>query len=177
MQLQWVDWIIIAIVGLSALTGLFRGFIKELIALGVWVVGVWAGYKYSQSLNPWLQPYIQDQSIRTIIAFAVILLGVLISGGIINLLLGLILRSTGLGSMDTILGVVFGFIRGVFIVALIIAVMNMTSLPYQQYVRSSTFYPELAPLVDWISGYLPQLINKVKSADKTAGFIDIAFDP
>jgi membrane protein required for colicin V production len=177
MQIDWVDLVIIVIVGLSAVTGLFRGLIKEFIALGIWVLAIWAGYKYSQNLTPWLQHYIHDKSIQTMVAFIIILLGVLISGGIINALLGLILRSTGLGSMDKILGAAFGFARGVFIVALIMAVMNATSMPYQQYVHSSKFYPALSPLVQWISGYFPQIINKVKSADKSGGLIDIAFDP
>lgn len=177
MQIDWVDLIVIIIVGLSAITGLFRGFIKEFIALGIWVLAIWAGYKYSQNLTPWLQHYIQDKSIQTLVAFIIILFGVLISGGIINALLGFILKSTGLGSMDKILGAAFGFARGLFIVALIMAVINATSLPYKQYVSNSKFYPALAPLVQWISGYFPQLINKVKSVDKSEGLIDIAFDP
>lgn len=35
MQLQWVDIAIVAIIALSVLTGLFRGFVKELVALCV----------------------------------------------------------------------------------------------------------------------------------------------
>lgn len=176
-QLQWVDLIIVAIIGLSALTGLFRGFIKELIAIGIWVLAIWAGYKYSQNLLPWLQPYIQDKSVCTVIAFVIILLGVLIAGGIINALLGLILRGTGLGGMDKILGMIFGFVRGVFIVSLIIAILSMTSFPYQQYLQGSRLYPQLLPVIKWISGYLPHLINQVKLADKIPSLIDIVPEP
>jgi membrane protein required for colicin V production len=59
MQLQWVDIAIISVIGLSVLTGLFRGFVKELVALCVWVLAIWLGINYSQSLDPWLQSYIQ----------------------------------------------------------------------------------------------------------------------
>lgn len=172
MQFQWVDLIIVAVIGLSALTGLFRGFIKELIALVVWVVAIWVGYNYTHSLDPWLQPYIMDKSVRSIIAFLIILVGVLIAGGIVNAILSRIITGTGLGGMDKILGMVFGFARGAFIVALIIAILAMTSLPYQQYMQGSRLYPQLIPVVNWISGYLPQLINKVKSVDRSA-LIDI----
>lgn len=173
MQLQWADILILVIIGLSALTGLFRGLIKEFIALAIWIVAIWAAYKYSGSLDPWLQGYIQDKSARTILAFVLILLGVLISGGVINAVLGLVLKGTGLGGTDKILGAVFGFARGVFIVSLIMAIISMTSLPYHQYIQSSRFYPELAPVVNWISGYLPKIINQVKLADKTSNLIDI----
>ncbi|MGM9453666.1 CvpA family protein [Legionella bozemanae] len=180
MQFQWVDLIFIIIIGLSSITGLLRGFIKEAIALGVWILAVWAGYNYSGSLNPYLQPYIQDQSIRTIIGFIIVVLGVLIAGGIANAILGLFLRGSGLGAMDKVLGGIFGFARGVFILSLIFAILSMTSLPYQQYVQSSRVYNQLLPVINWISGSLPGLINKAKqtvSANESFNFIDITPDP
>jgi membrane protein required for colicin V production len=174
MQFQWVDLIFIVIIGLSSITGLFRGFIKEFIALGIWILGIWAGYNYSQSLNPWLQPYIQDQSIRTIIAFVVILLGVLIGGGIFNALLGLFLRGSGLGAMDKVLGACFGFARGVFILSLVLSILSMTSLPYQSYLSGSSVYPQLLPVVNWVSGYIPKLVNQMKTAKNSPfNLIDI----
>ncbi|KTD73528.1 CvpA family protein [Legionella tucsonensis] len=179
MQFQWVDLIFIIIIGLSSITGLLRGFIKEFIALGVWILAVWAGYNYSGSLNPYLQPYIQDQSIRTIAGFIVVVLGVLIAGGIGNAILGLFLRGSGLGAMDKVLGGAFGFARGVFILSLIFAILSMTSLPYQQYVQSSRVYNQLLPVINWISSSLPGLINKAKqtvSVNESFNFIDITPD-
>ncbi|KTD41548.1 CvpA family protein [Legionella parisiensis] len=179
MQFQWVDLIFIIIIGLSSITGLLRGFIKEAIALGVWILAVWAGYHYSGSLNPYLQPYIQDQSIRTIIGFVIVVLGVLIAGGIANAILGLFLRGSGLGAMDKVLGGIFGFSRGVFILSLIFSILSMTSLPYQQYVQGSRVYNQLLPVISWISGSLPGLINKAKqtvSANESFNFIDITPD-
>ncbi|MCE0723496.1 MULTISPECIES: CvpA family protein [Legionella] len=179
MQFQWVDLIFIVIIGLSSITGLLRGFIKEFIALGVWILAVWVGYNYSGALNPYLQPYIQDQSIRTILGFIIVVLGVLIAGGIANAILGLFLRGSGLGAMDKVLGGIFGFARGVFILSLIFAILSMTSLPYQQYVQSSRIYNQLVPVINWISGSLPGLINKAKqtvSANESFNFIDISPD-
>jgi membrane protein required for colicin V production len=176
MQYQWVDIILIIVIGLSTITGLLRGFVKEFIALGVWILAVWAGYNYSGSLNPYLQPYIQDQSVRTIVGFIVVVLGVLIAGGIANMILGLFLKGSGLGAMDKVLGGMFGFGRGVFILSLIFAVLSMTSLPYQQYVQGSRVYAQLQPVISWVSGYLPGLLNRVKNvtaANKSFNLIDI----
>lgn len=172
MQLQWIDLVIIAVIGLSALTGLFRGVVKEVIALGIWILAIWLGYNYSQSLDPWLQSYIQEKSARTVVAFLIILFGTLLAGGIVNTILSFMLKSTGLSGMDKILGMVFGFARGVFIVALILAAVKMTSLPYQQYVQNSKVIAQLNPVVNWISGYLPVFIERVKSVDKVVNIID-----
>ncbi|MCW8410378.1 CvpA family protein [Legionella sp. PATHC035] len=176
MQAQWVDIILIIVIGLSTITGLLRGFIKEFIALGVWVLAIWAGYNYSNALNPYLQPYIQDPSIRSMAGFVIIVLGVLITGGITNAILGLFLRGSGLGAMDKVLGGMFGFGRGVLILSLVFAVLSMTSLPYHQYVQTSRVYNQLLPVINWVSGYLPGLINKAKqtvSVNESFKLIDI----
>lgn len=112
MQAQWIDIILFIVIGLSTITGLLRGFIKEFIALGIWILAIWAGYNYSNALNPYLQPYIQDQSLRTLAGFVVIVLGVLITGGIANAILGLFLRGSGLGAMDKVLGGFLGLPAG-----------------------------------------------------------------
>jgi membrane protein required for colicin V production len=165
MQLQWVDLVVIGIIGLSAFTGLFRGVIKEVIALGVWVVGLWVGYHYTDSLTPWVAQYVQNSTAQTAIAFVIILIGVLIAGSVLNYTLSLLLKSTGLSSIDKLLGMCFGFIRGGFIVSLILAILSMTSLPYQQYVNNSMICNQLRPVVNWISSYIPMVLNQIKSVD------------
>jgi membrane protein required for colicin V production len=162
----WVDLAIIAIIGLSVLTGLIRGFVKELIALAVWILAFWLAFHYAPSLDPWLQKYIQDKTARLITGFILILIGTLIAGGIVNALLSVILKRSGLSGTDRILGMVFGFIRGVFIVALIMVVVQMTSLPYKEYEKNSKLYSEFNPLVAWITASMPDVIKKVKLFEK-----------
>lgn len=179
MQFQWVDIIFIIIIGLSSITGLLRGFVKEFIAIGVWILAVWAGYNYSGSVTPYIQPYIQNPSILSIVSFMVVVLGVLIAGGIANFVIGLFLKGSGLGAMDKVLGGIFGFGRGVFILSLIFAILSMTSLPYQQYVQGSRVYNQLTPVINWISGYLPGLLNQAKQMaanNKSFNLIDITPD-
>lgn len=166
MQLHWVDLVIVGIIALSVLTGLIRGFVKELIALLVWILAIWIAFNYSQSLDPWLQKYIQDKTARTVTGFILILVATLIAGGIVNALLSFILKKSGLSGTDRILGMGFGFIRGVFIVALIMVVIKMTSMPYEQYASNSRLYAKFDPAVNWLYGLMPEFIKKVKVFDK-----------
>jgi len=172
MELQWVDLAIISAIGLSVLTGLFRGFVKELVALCVWILAIWLGYHYSESLDPWLQSYIQEKSARTAVAFVLILFATLLVGGIVNTILSFILKRAGLSGTDRTLGMVFGFFRGVFIVALLMVAVKMTSLPYQKYSQESKLYARFDPLVDWMYGRVPEFIKQVQTVDKGEGFID-----
>ncbi|TAL61871.1 MAG: CvpA family protein [Legionella sp.] len=172
MQLQWVDLGIITIIGLSVLTGLFRGFVKELVALCVWILAIWLGYHYSQSLDPWLQSYIQEKSARTAVAFVIILFATLLAGGVINAMLSFILKRAGLSGTDRTLGMGFGFVRGVFIVALLMVAVKMTSLPYEKYSQSSQLYARFDPLVAWLYGQMPEFVKQVKAVDKTEHLIE-----
>jgi membrane protein required for colicin V production len=172
MQLQWVDIAIVVVIGLSVLTGLFRGFVKELVALCVWILAIWLAFNYSQSLDPWLSSYIKEASARTAIGFIIILFATLLVGGLINALLSFILKRTGLSGTDKTLGMLFGFIRGVFIIALIMLAVRMTSLPYQQYSKDSMLYARFDPVVDLLYAHLPEFIKQMKAVDKTENIID-----
>lgn len=165
MQAHWIDFSIILIIALSILTGLFRGFVKELVALSVWALAVWLAWNYCSPAAVWFEPYIQDNSMRTAIAFLIILLTTLILGGVINAILGYILKRTGLSGTDRSLGLVFGFVRGVCLVAILMVGVKMTSLPYENYAKTSLLYAKFDPLVAKFQGYLPSFIHQVKTAD------------
>lgn len=166
MSWHWIDYVIIAVVGLSVITGLFRGFVKELIALCVWILAIWLAFTYSPILDPWLQSYVHDKTARTVVAFVAILLATIILGGIVNALLSFILHRSGLSGTDRLLGMGFGFVRGVFIVALLMLVVKLTSFPQEEFTKKSFLYPKFDPLVNWLEGRTPELIKKVNVLDK-----------
>lgn len=172
MQLYWVDIAISTVIGLSVLTGVFRGFVKELVALCAWILAIWFGFKYSQVLDPWLQSYIHEQSVRTAAAFIIILFAILFAGGVVNATLSFILKRAGLSGTDRTLGMGFGFVRGVFIVALLMVAVKMTSLPYQHYAEESKLYARFDPVVKVIYGHLPEFIKQVKTVDNNENVID-----
>lgn len=167
MMFHTIDYIILGVIGLSVLTGLFRGFVKELIALCVWILAIWLGFKYSHALGPWLKPYIDDDAVRTAVGFIAILLSTLLVGAIINALLSFVLHRSGLSGTDRVLGMVFGLVRGVFIVALVMVVLNMTSLGKKEdFTHKSVLYAEFDPLVNWLSSFTPEFLQHAKVFDK-----------
>lgn len=172
MPTYWVDLIILAIIGLSIITGLIRGFVKELIGLCIWVLALWLAYNYYGALDPLLSKYIADHNIRMIAGFVSILLVILISGGLTNALLGYILKRSGLSSTDRILGMAFGFLRGVFVVALIMVVVKITSLPEAEYMSNSRLYAKFDPVVAWLYAKVPMFIRQAQAFDKEHSLVD-----
>lgn len=165
--LHWVDYVIIAIIGLSVITGLFRGFVKELVALGVWALAIWLAITYSQTVAVLIEPYIHDKSARAVAAFVGTLIATLLAGGLLNALLSFILQRSGLSGTDRVLGMGFGLVRGIFIVGLLMLVVKMTSLPYDEYRSKSSLYAQFDPLVSWLYGYTPEFIKQMKVFDSS----------
>lgn len=162
MHFHWIDYLIIGIIGLSMLTGLFRGFVKELVALMVWVITVWVGCNYSQLLAKYYEPYLHNQTVRIVAAFISIFLVVLVLGGLANWLINYLLKRSGLNGTDRFLGMSFGLARGVFIVTLLILVVEMTSIPHQEYSRQSYLYSKFSPLVSLLYTHMPDFIKHMQ---------------
>ena len=162
----WVDGVIIGILALSVVTGLVRGFVKELVAMCIWVMAIWFAYHYYRVVAVWLTPYIHDNTAQSVAGFVLIMLGTVIVGSLVNALLSFILHSTGLTGTDRLLGMGFGLVRGVFIVALLILSVRMTSLiPAGEYTRQSYLYAKFDPIVNWLYGLTPDLIKQMRVID------------
>lgn len=157
-----VDIAILLLIGISVLTGLIRGFFKEIIALGIWILGFWLAYQYTSSAEVFLHPYMHDSTIRKISAFMLLVFATVIVGGILNALLSFILKRTGLSGTDCLLGACFGFVRGIFVVSLLITVMQMTSLSQDKIFKSSLLYARFSPVVTWFQARLPRVITQME---------------
>lgn len=172
MSFHWLDYVTMGIIGLSIVTGLFRGFVKELVALCVWVLAIWLAFNYTPLISPYFINYVHDKTARTVVSFIIILLSTIIAGGLFNALLSFILSRSGLTGMDRILGMAFGFVRGVFIVTLLIFVGKMTAIPEKEISEQSCLYAQFNPLVNKLSGYMPVLMKQVSALEKNDPIID-----
>jgi membrane protein required for colicin V production len=166
MSMNWIDISIITVVSISILTGLFRGFVKEAIALCTWIIAIWLAFQYTEVLDVYLKSYLQDETIRNIASFMLILIATLLLGSIVNAILSFILRKAGLGGTDRLLGMGFGLIRGVLIVSLIMLGIKMSSLPYQKYRTESKLYASLDPIVNTLYQHMPEFIKKIAEFEK-----------
>lgn len=164
--LHWIDYVIIGVIVLSALTGFVRGFIKEIIALGVWVAAVWVAFMYAKPVAVWLGAYIQDRSIQVILAYVVLIIGTIVVGGLLNAMLSFILHHSGLSGTDRLLGVAFGAVRGIFVIALIMVVVKLSAFPEDEYRKKSCLYSYFDPLVNWMYQYTPNLLKRADELEQ-----------
>lgn len=151
----WIDYVILGVVGLSALISVVRGFIKEALSLLGWIAAIWIGLAFSEDIGALLADNISVPSVRIALAFFALFIATLFVAGLIIYLVGLLVQKTGLSGTDRMLGVIFGVARGVLIVGILVLLAGLTPLPNDPWWRESILVPHFERLAVEIRGLLP----------------------
>ncbi|MDE2196426.1 MAG: CvpA family protein [Gammaproteobacteria bacterium] len=152
--MSWVDYIILAIIVASALIGLFRGFLRETVSLLTWIVGFWVALRFARQLGNAFG-FIHNPSARVIIGFVLLFILILILGTVVNYFIGKLVKKTGAGTADRALGVLFGLVRGVVVVAVLALLAGFTLLPRNPAWHESRLVPYAESVAGWIRYWLP----------------------
>lgn len=129
LQLGWVDIALLAVFLLSALVGLWRGFVFEIVSLLGWVVA----FILANTLGPLLADYLPASEShgaqwRLWIAYGLVFLLVLVMCTLFARMLRALIAATPLSFIDHLLGGAFGVVRGAVI--LVAVGMLVTLSPY-----------------------------------------------
>ena len=154
--MNWIDLVIIALIAVSGVISLFRGFLRETFSLATWIVGVWVGIRFAADVAVILPDAVPDETVRLAIGFAVLFIAVLIVGGLLGVLAGKLVKGTGLTGTDRALGVIFGALRGVVLVAMLVFLASLTLMPEEGWWERSMLIPHFERVVDWMLGLLPE---------------------
>jgi membrane protein required for colicin V production len=149
-MLTELDWVIIAVVALSSLVSLFRGFVKEALSLVAWIAAFAVALVFSGHLSVLVEGAIEHPGFRYLVAFGVLFLVSLVLGALLSRLVSSIVKQSVLSGLDRLLGVVFGFARGV-VILLVLLVFVVPLLQVEQYSwwTNSVLVPELRMLEGW----------------------------
>lgn len=161
---NWVDYIILVIMGLSTLVGVFRGFIKEAISLLIWVAAIFIAIKFFPSIGQYIHHHAIDSIIiSNVIAFAGLFFITLLLGLIVSIVISLLIEKTGLSATDRLLGIVFGLVRGVLLVAILLMFVNLSSFHEVSSIKKSKLARTFLPVSDWLSKFLPKGLDYAMS--------------
>ena len=87
MAFTWVDWCIVAIICVSCLISLQRGFVKEALSLLTWIVAGVVAWMFGGALAEHLTDFIELPSLRVIAACAILFIATLALGALVNYLI------------------------------------------------------------------------------------------
>jgi membrane protein required for colicin V production len=151
----WVDYVIAVLLGLPALRGLFRGLLKELFALGSWLLAIVIGLQYNAEVAFLLQNTIVNPTNRVASAFGVLVAVTLLFAALINFLLSELIYKSGLGLLNRGFGFCFGFIKGSVLVLILIFLSGLSAIPEDPWWKQSLLIPPFQSLAIWLKEYIP----------------------
>ncbi len=122
--MNWFDGTAIAVLAISAGFAFFKGFVREIASLAGLIIGSILAFRFFRNGADLLKPWIQTANIRSITAFFVIFLTVILIAAVVSYLLKRLFDSAGLTFYDRFLGLLFGLLRGVVIVYVFIVVLQ-----------------------------------------------------
>ena len=150
-----IDIGIIALVFLSSVIGIFRGFVREVLSLVAWVAAFYIAFRFHGQLAQHLSS-LEPESLRNGAAFLGVFFIVLVGFSLFNYVVAKLVDSTGLSGTDRLLGVIFGVARGVAIVLVLVVLAGLTPLPDSKPWQKSSLIPHLQKAGQWVKGYLPE---------------------
>lgn len=158
--MNWADWIIVAIIGISCLISIKRGFVKEAISLAIWALAFFVAVAFDDRLAVLFQGSIESASLRFVLAFGLLFVATLVVGAMFNYLLGELVKITGLSGTDRLLGMVFGLARGLIVImALLITLPMVVPVNQDLWWNQSVLIPQLLLMEHWCKDTFSMLIE------------------
>jgi len=159
--MSWLDIVIIVVVGSAAFWGLRIGIIKAILSLAGLVAGVILAGRYYIPLSEQLA-FIPQASIAKIVAFAIILIGIVVIAGVLANLLKWIVSVMMLGWINRLGGAVFGLVLGAIFCSALLAIWGKF-LGIEGAIAESGLAPVLLDRFPMVLALLPDEFDAVRS--------------
>ena len=155
-----VDIAVLAIMGISIALGVLLGLVREVLALVAWV----AAFLLSNFLAPeaarLLPQGMGSEEVRLLVSYVVVFIIVLVALSVLAVLASKIVKVVGLGVSDRAVGGVFGLVRGVLVVMILVLLAGLTSLPRQSAWREAATKGALEAAAGYVKAWLPADLSK-----------------
>ena len=150
----------------ALISGLKKGLISQLIAIISIVAGVWVSFEFATVTSQWLSQYLEaPENVLKTAAFALIMVGVFVTLGLIGRLLEGILNLVMLGWANKLFGVIFSFLKTALIIGLLIIVFNSVNstleLVSAETLSESVLYTPLKNFADSVFPYIREMIANI----------------
>jgi membrane protein required for colicin V production len=139
-----LDFVVLAVLAVSALIGALRGLVKEAMSLLVWVAAAWLAARYGAVGAGWLTGTVDDPELRLWAGRLLVFVGILFAGSLLTWLVGYLVRRLPVTGTDRALGFGFGLARGVLLVAVLVVTLRLGGFDSEPWWRKSKLLPYAA---------------------------------
>lgn len=135
------DYFVIAALVISAVVGSVRGFLREAISVGTWIIALFIAWHFSDLVAPHLGGLLAGSPVRTWAARVLIVALLLLLGAGIGAIVGHFVRLSIFSGMDRFLGFLFGTFRGLVMLGVFVMLAQLLRLEGERWWRQSVLIP------------------------------------
>jgi membrane protein required for colicin V production len=117
--MNWLDFVFLAIIVVTAIVGIFKGFVRQVIGLVAVVAGLVLAVVYYRQTAAVFMSFVKNQLVSNFLGFLLIFVVVLIAGAILGHLFTKAMVGP-LAFVNRLFGAVFGLIKAVLICGIIV---------------------------------------------------------
>ncbi len=154
--MNYFDIIVIVILGYCLIRGIFRGLVKELSSIIGVFGGYYAAYTYYPVLAKPLSKWIANAGYLNLLSFLIIFCGVFIIISILGIIINYLLKIVFLGWLDRVSGAMFGAMKGILIVSVLLIALTAFLPKGTPVIKDSL----LSPHVTLVSEKMAKVISK-----------------
>ncbi|MCR5814800.1 MAG: CvpA family protein [Desulfovibrio sp.] len=147
------DLVIILFLVFFSLGGLKNGFIQEITGILALLIGFTAANSMHSKVSAYML-FVANEDLRTILAYILIFVASMLLVSLVAKLLRKVLELSCAKWIDTVLGLVLGFAKGLFLCSLLIVVVQ-TLFGNTAFVQNSRTIPYLSTLIESVKDFMP----------------------
>ena len=168
-HLNMFDAVVLSIMLFSCVFAFFRGLIREILSLAAWIgAGVVTVYYY-HPVAEWMQQYFKTTALAVAVAGIGVYIAALMGFAMINLIIVKTIKQGGdSGVLDNMLGLIFGAVRGAFIVSLgfFMITMVVSKDEYPSWVKESITHPYAEKGAYILTRLAPESLEEISALQK-----------
>ncbi len=150
------DLVLVGVLAIFAALGVFRGFVRSVFFLSIWLVASVVAWLFAAAVSVALDGIIAEPVVRTLAAFVIVFLLVFVAGVVVSGLLHKAMESTPVLKMSNrVLGGLIGASAGVVVVVLAFLLAGLTGLPQDSWWRQSALAPFFESFATFLGDFLP----------------------
>ena len=156
--LNFVDYIVLAVLVGSGILATLRGLTREVLGLAGWGVAIILARLLQPLMMDFLEDYITEDTLVEILGWSVPFVAVVLAWFVFANLTAPGLKKIALGNLDRPLGFLFGALRGIVVVALFyVGVIALTESEesFPEPVLTSASIPTIRVVATIMTGYAP----------------------
>jgi membrane protein required for colicin V production len=150
-----VDFVILAVLGLSGFFAAYRGFVNELLSIMGWGLAAVITAVLFGSIRGSVREMVEPDWFADIVGFVGLFLAVIIPISFVAYRVGEAARQSSIGPLDRSLGFVYGVLRGLVVASLAFMLFTWLSPNRPQWMNEA----RLIPIVQRSSDVLASLVN------------------